>query len=110
MRKGAVFGGAALKYRDDRVDLVADRSVSSPWPLAGSDAVYDAAQASVTETRPFRDLLAEEPNVRAHLTASQIEALLNPARYTGLCSHFAVQAAAWGREIATAIRGWPKMT
>ncbi len=73
------------------------------------DIVYEAAQASVTQARPFRDILAEEPHVKAHLTASQIEALLDPARYTGLCGQFAERAAAWGREIATAIRGSQKM-
>ncbi len=73
------------------------------------DAVYEAAQAAVTQARPFRDALAEEPHVKAHLTASQIEALLDPARYTGLCSQFAERAAACGREIATAIRGSQKM-
>jgi 3-carboxy-cis,cis-muconate cycloisomerase len=73
------------------------------------DTVYEAAQASVTQARPFRDTLADEPHVKAHLTPSQIEALLDPARYTGLCGQFAERAAAWGREIATAIRGGQKM-
>jgi 3-carboxy-cis,cis-muconate cycloisomerase len=72
------------------------------------DIVYEAAQASVTQARQFRDILAEEPHVKARLTASQIEALLDPARYTGLCGQFAERAAAWGREIATAIRGSQK--
>ena len=40
------------------------------------DAVYEAAQASVTQARPFRETLAEIPHVRAGLTAAQIEALL----------------------------------
>src|SRR5713101_3701057 len=40
------------------------------------DAVYDAAQASVTQERPFRELLAEDPHVSSRLTAAQIEALL----------------------------------
>src|SRR5438477_3131455 len=49
------------------------------------DAVYDAAQGSVTQSRPFGELLAEHPHVRAGLTLAQIEALLDPARYAGLC-------------------------
>ena len=43
------------------------------------DAVYDAAQASVTESRPFREMLAADPHVSDRLTAAQVEALLDPA-------------------------------
>src|SRR6266568_1443949 len=67
------------------------------------DAVYDAAQASVTQARPFRETLAEDPHVSAGLTASQVEALLDPARYTGLCREFAERGAAMAREVAAAI-------
>jgi 3-carboxy-cis,cis-muconate cycloisomerase len=67
------------------------------------DAVYEAAQASVTQTRPFRETLAEDPYVSGRLTASQIEVLLDPARYTGLCRQFAEGGAARGLEIASAI-------
>jgi 3-carboxy-cis,cis-muconate cycloisomerase len=68
------------------------------------DAVYEAAQASVTQSRPFRETLAEDPHVSAGLTPSQVEALLDPARYAGLCRQFAERGAARGREIAAAIR------
>jgi len=67
------------------------------------DAVYEAAQASVTEARPFRETLAADPHVSAGLTPTQVEALLDPARYTGLCSQFAERGAAMGREIAATI-------
>ena len=67
------------------------------------DAVYDAAQASVNQTRPFRETLAEDPHVSAGLTASQVDALLDPARYTGLCRQFAERGAARAREVAGAI-------
>jgi adenylosuccinate lyase len=67
------------------------------------DAVYDAAQASVTQARPFRETLAEDPHVSAGLTASQVDALLDPARYTGLCRQFAERGAVMAREIAAAI-------
>src|SRR5882672_2683545 len=33
------------------------------------DAVYEAAQGSVTQSRPFRELLAEDPHVSARLSA-----------------------------------------
>src|SRR6184192_2049206 len=67
------------------------------------DAVYDAAQASVTEARPFRETLAADPHVSAGLTPTQVEALLDPARYTGLCSQFAERGAVMAREIAAAL-------
>jgi len=67
------------------------------------DAVYDAAQASVTQSRPFRDTLAEDPHVSAGFSQAQVDALLDPARYTGLCREFAERGAAAGREIAAAI-------
>ncbi|MBI3327413.1 MAG: adenylosuccinate lyase family protein [Nitrospinae bacterium] len=67
------------------------------------DAVYESAQASVTQDRPFREMLAENAQVSAHLTAEQIDALLDPARYTGLCRWFAEQGAAQARETAIAI-------
>src|SRR5262245_24164914 len=36
------------------------------------DAVYDAAQASVVDGRPFRELLAADPHVSARLSPAQI--------------------------------------
>jgi len=71
------------------------------------DAVYEAAQASVTESRPFREMLALDPHVSAGLTPSQMETLLDPARYTGLCREFAERGAALGREITAAIERRP---
>src|SRR5882724_4186825 len=67
------------------------------------EVVYEAAQASVTQGRPFKETLAEDPHVSAGLTAAQVDALLDPARYTGLCREFAERGAAAGREIAAAI-------
>src|SRR5947207_5867136 len=67
------------------------------------DAVYEAAQAASTQGRPFRETLAADPHVSAGLTAGQVEALLDPARYTGLCRQFAERGAARGREIAATI-------
>jgi 3-carboxy-cis,cis-muconate cycloisomerase len=67
------------------------------------DAVYDAAQASVTQNRPFRETLAADPHVSARLTTSQIEALLDPAQYTGLCRQFAERGAAMARATAASL-------
>jgi 3-carboxy-cis,cis-muconate cycloisomerase len=68
------------------------------------DAVYDAAQAAATQARPFRETLAADPRVSAGLSAGQIEALLDPARYAGLCRQFAERAAAQARATAAALR------
>src|SRR5919108_35947 len=76
------------------------------------DAVYDAAQASVTQARPFRETLAADPHVSAGLTKAQIDALLDPAQYTGLCRMFAERGAAAARATAATItsrlRGAPQ--
>ena len=69
------------------------------------DAVYDAAQGSVTESRPFREMLAADPHVRERLSAAQVEALLDPAAYTGLCRQFAERGAASARAIAASLTG-----
>jgi adenylosuccinate lyase len=71
------------------------------------DAVYDAAQGSVTESRPFREMLAADPHVSAKLTAAQVEALLDPAQYAGLCRLFAERGAASARELAATLRARP---
>ena len=67
------------------------------------DAVYEAAQATVTRNRPFRELLAEDAHVKARLSAAQVDALLDPAQYTGLCATFAVREAARARAVAAGI-------
>jgi 3-carboxy-cis,cis-muconate cycloisomerase len=67
------------------------------------DAVYEAAQATATTGRPFRDLLAEDAQVSGRLSAEQIETLLDPARYTGLCPQFAEHGAAHARKVALAL-------
>ena len=53
------------------------------------DAVYEAAQKSVNQARPFTETLAEEPEVVNILNEEQIADLLDPEQYTGLCSYFA---------------------
>ncbi len=67
------------------------------------DAVYDAAQASVVEGRAFRDTLAEVDELTSRLTPQQIEGLLDPARYSGMCRQFAEQGAVQARETAAAL-------
>jgi adenylosuccinate lyase len=67
------------------------------------DVVYEAAQAAATTGRPFRALLAEDAAVSARLTPAQVDALLDPAGYTGVCRQLAEQGAARARELAEGI-------
>jgi 3-carboxy-cis,cis-muconate cycloisomerase len=61
------------------------------------DAVYDAAQSAFTERKSFADLLAADARITAHLSRSQIEALIDPVGYIGLCAEMAHDAAARAR-------------
>ncbi len=67
------------------------------------DAVYDAAQATATEGGAFREHLAAHPDVSSRLSAERVEALLDPAQYTGMCIPFAERGAKQAREMADAI-------
>ena len=68
------------------------------------DAVYDAAQASVNQSRPFREMLAaDRARERAASPQAQVDALLDPARYTGLCRQFAERGAATARKVAASL-------
>ena len=64
------------------------------------DAVYEAAQRSVNENRPFTETLLEEEEVASRLTNEEIRDLLDPEQYTGLCSYFAETFAEKARECA----------
>ena len=67
------------------------------------DVIYDAAQASVVESRPFTETLSDEKDVLDNLTADQIEALLDPTQYTGACGLLSDQFAAQARSVAADI-------
>lgn len=67
------------------------------------DVVHDAAQAAFAGDASFADVLASDTRVTAHLDRAAIDALLDPARYTGLCAQLALQAADRAREAAAAL-------
>ena len=67
------------------------------------DIVYDAAQAAAGGDGSFRDLLAADPRFNRYLAKSQIESMLDPTRYTGLCSQLAEAQAARARDLAKAL-------
>ena len=71
------------------------------------DIIYEHAQQAAIENVPFRDLLAADPKVTEHLSARELDDLLDPAAYTGACAQMARMQAARGREVASAIRANP---
>jgi adenylosuccinate lyase len=64
------------------------------------DVVYDAAQATVTERKPFLELLAADKRLSTHMDRKAIEKLLDPTAYTGLCANMAREGAARARAAA----------
>ena len=69
------------------------------------DVIYDAAQASVVESRPFTATLSDEKEVLDNLSADQIETLLDPTLYTGACGLLADRFAAQARSVAADLSG-----
>jgi 3-carboxy-cis,cis-muconate cycloisomerase len=57
------------------------------------DIVYDAAQAAFVEGKSFSSVLAADKRVTAHLSPAEIDALIDPTAYTGLCADMARDAA-----------------
>ena len=53
------------------------------------DVIYQAAQNSVNQARPFKETLMEEQELVERLSEKEIMELLDPEKYTGLCSYFA---------------------
>ena len=53
------------------------------------DIVYDAAQEAAVGDKTFAELLSADKRVTGHLSTGQIEKLLDPTAYTGLCAKMA---------------------
>jgi adenylosuccinate lyase len=58
---------------------------------AAHDLVHTAAMDAIAHGRPFADVLKASPQVTAHLAEAAIDALLDPAQYTGLASQMALR-------------------
>lgn len=56
--------------------------------VTAHDVVYDAAMRAFEQNSAFADLLMADGRVSAHITRAEIDVLLDPARYTGLCGVF----------------------
>jgi len=52
------------------------------------DVVYAAAMKSFETRQPFADILKQDAQVMAHLTAETIDSLLDPTQYTGLAAEY----------------------
>ena len=67
------------------------------------DIVYEHAQQSAIDGTSFRELLVGDAEVGEHLSAAELDDLLDPAAYTGACAAMAREQAARGREVASGI-------
>ena len=70
---------------------------------AAVEEAEEAAQEAFVQGKSFGSLLAADKRVTAHLKPQEIEALLDPAGYTGLCAEMARDAAARARTTAAEI-------
>jgi 3-carboxy-cis,cis-muconate cycloisomerase len=52
------------------------------------DVIYENAMRAFEERRPFGAVLKEDPRVTEHLSAAEVDALLDPEAYTGLSGVF----------------------
>jgi 3-carboxy-cis,cis-muconate cycloisomerase len=57
------------------------------------DIIYDAAQAAAMGEQSFQTLLSDDPRVAAHISADEVNALLDPTAYTGRCAAIADEQA-----------------
>ena len=64
------------------------------------DIVYDSAQAAARGDGRFTARLAADPRIARHLAPDAISGLLDPSRYTGLCSRIAREQAEQARRVA----------
>jgi 3-carboxy-cis,cis-muconate cycloisomerase len=67
------------------------------------DIVYDAAQAAAKGEGRFSDLLAADTRFSQHLSQSQMQGMLDPTQYTGLCGELAETQAARARQLAKSL-------
>ena len=63
------------------------------------DIVYEHAQDSAVQNVSFRELLVGDEEVGRHLSAQELDDLLDPATYTGACGEIARGQAERAREV-----------
>jgi adenylosuccinate lyase len=77
-----VLGGLLLS---ERVMLALGQRIGRQQ---AHEVVYEVCMDAVERAVPLRQLLLEDPRVAAHLDEAQLDALLDPRRYTGLAALF----------------------
>lgn len=95
MRKNLDLSGGLIM--SERVMLELGKEIGRQ---RAHDVVYEAAQRAVNEGRAFNETLAEEKEIASLLSAEQIEDLLDPEQYTGLCAYFAEKFAEKARVVS----------
>ena len=70
------------------------------------DTVYDAAQAAALDNADFRKLLASDSRVDEYLSDEEIETLLDPTRYVGLCRRIAEEQAERALRVAKTLAAY----
>jgi adenylosuccinate lyase len=68
---------------------------------AAHDVVYEAAMAAFEGRGRFRALLLKDARVAAHLSAAELDRLLDPAGYTGLAGVFVDRVVAEARKVTS---------
>ncbi|HEU5321116.1 MAG TPA: adenylosuccinate lyase, partial [Methylomirabilota bacterium] len=66
---------------------------------AAHDVVYEAAMAAWDGKGSFRELLLADARVAAAIAPAELDALLDPARYTGLAGVFVDRLVARARAL-----------
>lgn len=95
MRSNLDLGGGLIMAEAVMLDLGATIGRQN-----AHDAVYDAAQDAFVQGKSFGELLAADRRVTAHMSHEQINGLLDPTAYTGLCADMAREGAARARTTA----------
>ena len=92
--------GRRVLERWDRYRARFVKVMSTEYKRALAEMAAEAAQAAAVTGGSFRELLLADATVSEHLNEQEVERLLDPLAYTGLCSQIATEQAARARETA----------
>lgn len=106
MMEGLEIDAARMRHNIDATHgLILAEAVSAALaPKLGREAAHglieEACHRAIEQDRPLRDVLAKDAKVRKHLSAADLDRLLNPANYLGMSEQFVdrVLAARTGRK------------
>ena len=69
------------------------------------DVIYDIAQGVSVDGGAFDERLMRNPEVQAVMSVEELNAMLDPAKYTGLCGAMALEQAAIARRVSSELCG-----